>query len=250
MVELAAFAGDGDGVGGERKSGLLPAERGFELAVTGLGRAARLRGHDHERAAETAFQRVEDAVDAVRVGVVDEVHAELVGLAAERVGHELRAEGGAADADAEEVGELAGGAFDLSRVDLRREAGDGFDGRLHVGGDLRVGREFRRAQPVVADHALLVGVGDGALFQGGHVGEGLGDGRRHLFGEARWRGRAAEVERDAEFREVEELLAVEVEGGGHDDPILPRLAGLATKRAVRRGVRPFIKAQADLSRRR
>jgi hypothetical protein len=40
----------------------------------------------------------------------------------------LRTESRAADADAEKVGELAGGAFDLAGVHLRGEAGDGLDG--------------------------------------------------------------------------------------------------------------------------
>ena len=80
-------------MGGEVEAGLLPAERGFELAVARLRRAAGLGGHNRKRGAEARVQRVEHAVDAVGVGVVDEMDAELVRLAAECVGDELRAEG-------------------------------------------------------------------------------------------------------------------------------------------------------------
>ena len=76
---------------GEGEAGLLPVERGFELAVARLRRASGLGGHDRERGAEAAAQRIEYAIDAVGIGVVDEMDAELVGLASERVGDELRA---------------------------------------------------------------------------------------------------------------------------------------------------------------
>ena len=140
---MATFTGDGDGVGGEGESGLLPAERGFELSVARFRRAARLRSHDGERGAEARAQSVEHAVNTVGVGVIDEMDAEFVRLAAKCVGDELRAEGRAADTDAEEVGELASGAFDLASVDLSGEASDGVDGGLHFGGDLRIRRELR-----------------------------------------------------------------------------------------------------------
>ena len=43
-----------------------------------------------------------------------------------------------------------------------------------------VGARSRVAQPIVADHALLVGVGDGAAFERVHRGEGLLHRRLHL----------------------------------------------------------------------
>ena len=238
-------------MGGEGEAGLLPAERGFELAVARLWRAAGLRGHDCERGAKARTQRIEHAVDAVGVGVVDEMNPEFVRLAAERVGDELRAEGRAADADAEEVGELASGAFDLAGVHLCGEAGNGVDGGLHFGGNLRVGRELRSTQPVVADHALLVWIGDGAFFERSHVGERLGHGWAHLLGEtSRGRG-TAEVERDAEFGEVLELLPEEVEGVGHGRTVFPATALLGNKKGGPPRRPPFhFRSGEDLSRRR
>ena len=121
-----------------------------------------------------AAEAVEDVVDAIGIGVVEEGDGEFVfaGLA-EGVGDELWAEGGAADADHEEFFEFTLGAGDGARVDL---GGKIFD-RSECGGDrvgqLGRGRELRRAEPVVADHALLVGIRDGTFFEGGHGGEGL-----------------------------------------------------------------------------
>ena len=42
-------------------------------------------------------------------------------------------------------------------------------------------REIGVAQPVVAYHAALVGVGDGTGLDGDHVGEGFGNFRRECF---------------------------------------------------------------------
>ena len=96
-------------------------------------------------------------------------------------------------------------------MDLCGETGDSVDGGFYFSGNLRIRREFGSTQPVVADHALLIGVGDGALLERRHVGERLGHDWGHLLGETGGRWRAAEVERDAEFREVQKLLSEEVE---------------------------------------
>ena len=114
------------------------------------------------------------------------------------MGDELRAEGGAADADHEEVFEFALRAGDGARVDL---GGKVFD-RNECGGDrvgqLGRGRELRCTEPVVADHALLVGIRDGTFFESGHVGEGLLHGG-FLRGEEIVRERQARnIEGDAE----------------------------------------------------
>src|SRR5208282_1703298 len=45
------------------------------------------------------------------------------------------------------------------------------EGRLDLGPDLGRRRQLRRPQPVVAHHALLARVRDGALLEGGHVRE-------------------------------------------------------------------------------
>ena len=65
-------------------------------------------------------------------------------------------------------------------------------------GDLRVRRELWGAQPVVADHAFFVGIGDGASLQSCHVGERLCELGLHRVEEAVGERHAAEVERKPE----------------------------------------------------
>jgi hypothetical protein len=111
---------------------------------------------------------------------------------------ELRAEGGAADADHEQVLELAARAGDGAGVDLGREI---LDGSKRAGDLLRqlLRRcEMWRTQPVVADHAVLVGVGDGALFEGRHIGEGFLHRHLDLREVTIGKRHAADVERQAE----------------------------------------------------
>src|SRR4051812_29131224 len=70
-----------------------------------------------------------------------------------------------ADADDEEILELALWTGDLPVVHLGREVLDRGEGRRDFAADRRIGRELWRAQPVVPDHALLVGIRDGARFE-------------------------------------------------------------------------------------
>ena len=91
FIELTTFASNGDRVGRKRKARLLPAQGGFNLAVPRFGRAARLRSHQDEGGAEALTKRIKDAIDAVGIRVVDEVHTQGVLRGAEGIGHKLRA---------------------------------------------------------------------------------------------------------------------------------------------------------------
>jgi len=199
LVELGAHASHGDKVLGVVETGGLEGGGGFEHAIARLDGATGLGDDDGERVGQLAGERGERVVDAVRVGVIEEVdrHAILPGLA-QRVGDELRAERGAADADHEQVLELAARAGDGAGVDLGREILDGGERAGDLLRQLLRRSEVRGAQPIVADHAVLVGIGDGALFEGGHVGKGFL--HRHLdLGEVTIGKRhAADVERQAE----------------------------------------------------
>ena len=174
-VELAAGAGDGDRLGPEPQARGLPAGLGLAQGVARLGGAAGLGHHDDQGAVEAVAEARPRAVEAVRVGVVDEMDAEPVGRAAERVGQQLGTERRAADADDEEVGEGASRTADLARVDPRRERRDVPPGRPDGRGDLGGRGELGRAQPVVADLAVLVGVGDRAGLELGRGAQRLGE---------------------------------------------------------------------------
>ena len=205
-IELGIHAGDGDEMfrvielgGGERGDG-------FEHAVAGFRGTAGFRDDDDEGFGELPAQGVEDVVDAVGVGVVEEVHRELVlARRAEGGTDELRAERGAADADDQKVLELALGPGNGAGVNLGGEVLDGGQGGVDCRCELGCGREVRGAQPVMADHPVLVGVGDGAFLERGHVSECLLHPRRHGHEELVRERDAADIERDAEFFDVAEV---------------------------------------------
>ena len=192
-------AGDGHGVVGHVQSGGGVGGFGGEHAIAGFRGAAGFGNHH----AEGVFQGVPDfrqhAVQAVRIRVVEKVGAEGGGpVVDQRGGGQLRPECAPADADDEEAGEpTARGRGDAAGVHVRGEGQAVSKVAFDFGSDFRGGGEGRGAQPVVPDHSAFVGVGDGALFEGGHVGEGFGAERSHTFEVAVGKSHAADIERKA-----------------------------------------------------
>jgi len=132
----------------------------------------------------------------------------------QRVADELRAESRTADADHEEVLEFAARAGDCAGMDFGREVVDRGERAGDLSRDFPGGSQVRGPQPVVADHAVLVGIGDGALFERSHVGERLFhrhfDFREKAVGERH----AADIERHAERGVV--VIELFETGPGHD----------------------------------
>ena len=93
-------------------------------------------------------------------------------------------------------------ALNLTGVDFLRECQDGFDGLGDGGADRRRGRKFGRTNPVMTHPAFLVRVRDCTLFEGVHVGEGLGHRGGHFIFEASGCRRTTEVDGEAMLREV------------------------------------------------
>ena len=135
LVELRSGAGHGDGMAGEVET--LPGVGiGHDQhAVAGFRGRAALAHDDDQGFGKLVSQAREHASEAVGVGVVNEVRHHLVGRAVpQRVGHEHRSQGRAADPDREQLGEAAGRLrLDLRRVDL---GGERLDRRERVA-DLR-----------------------------------------------------------------------------------------------------------------
>jgi hypothetical protein len=79
--------------------------------------------------------------------------------------HELRAEGAPADADDEQVGEAAAGTLDFAVVHILRETLDAAQCGLDLAGQRRLGCKLGSAQPVMAHHSVLIGIGDRPAFK-------------------------------------------------------------------------------------
>ena len=218
-IELRTFAGDGDRVLAEIESGSFIGSLGLQHPVACLRRATGFGNDHHQGLGETLLLQLrENAVHPGRIGVVEEMNRQLR-VRAEGIIHELRAEGGAADADEQELLELsARGWRDLTGVDLFREFLERFQRLGDLLSDLLVRREGGVAQPVVADHALLVRVYDRAAFQLGDAGEGLVDLRLHGAEEGVLDVHQREVDGEAEFRVTDDGLAVA--GPGHGGKLI------------------------------
>ena len=226
-VEGAAVLGDRHRVGAEVEAAGGVGGRRLEHAVPGLGGAARFRDDDGQRLGQAAAEAAEHAVEAVGVGVVEEVGGQAVARAAEGVGDELRAERRPADADDQDVAEPLGAR--RLHPPVVHPRGEVEDARLRVadgGGDLRRGRLLRRAQPVVADHALLVGVGDRPLLERLHRRERPLERRLPVRERPLVEAHAAQVEPHPEAGVVEQqgLVALPELAWGHGVSSLPRSA--------------------------
>ena len=155
---------------------------GDEHAVASLGRSAAFGADDGESFGEFAFEL--PSTRAMPSGSVLSMKMDVhfVGAwLAQGIGDKFRAEGAAADADRENVGEavrLGGLIFPecMSAANYLIEA------RVSVISLAIsfVGARFGIAQPIMADHAILIGIGDRAFLQLIHRGKGFFDRRFHF----------------------------------------------------------------------
>ena len=126
-----------------------------------------LRDHDARASGQACPRKLrQHLVHAIGFSVVEKVRRTSLSRRwlAERGGDELRSECRAADADDEHILERALRPGNLAAVNFRRERLECrerlFDGLTIFG----AGRERGVAQPVMPDHAFLVGIRDGALL--------------------------------------------------------------------------------------
>ena len=207
FVQLAPSSRDGDDVLGKIESGLRPRCFGFEHSVARFLRAAALADDDRQRLAQLAAELREHLVHAVGIGVIEKVNRHLVRRRlTQRRRDELRSERRATDADDEHVLERALRARDFAGVNFSRERLDRGECFLDGLPQFRLRRERGVAQPVMADHALLVGIRDRALLQLRHRGKSLLHARLHLREEVLREIHAAHVDGQAERREVGEMF--------------------------------------------
>ena len=162
----------------------------------------------------TDFQR---PIDPVGIRVVEEIRLHSISRRSERRGDELRPERRAADPDNEHLAE-AGRPLrpHPRRVDVRGEAQDARGRLLDDGAERGLGRELRRAQPVMADPAVLVGVRDAPALERRHLGERRLNARFHRGEKIFLEVNPAHVQPETEAGVVEEVgpEAIEGEDGG------------------------------------
>jgi len=168
-VEFAPRTGHRDRVWAEGEPPRSERSTRLEHPVAGLRCAARFRDHDNERVGEMVAEPAQDTLDPVGVGVVEERGPHLVVTSTEGVGDELRPERRPADPDHEQPLETpACGWLDRSVVDGGGKGRDAVERVADRAGKFGVGGEFGRAEPVVPDHPVLVGVGDRPGLEGVH----------------------------------------------------------------------------------
>lgn len=109
------------------------------------------------------------------------------------------------------------------------------DGLLDLGAEEGVGGEAGVAEPVVSDHAALVGVGDGALLELPHGDEGPLHERLHPAEEVVGEAHPADVDEEAQLLVLVEPLDVAVPE--LDRVLLDRAAAAALARRPGRGRR-------------
>jgi hypothetical protein len=93
-------------------------------------------------------------------------------------------------------------------MNLVREVLDGADGVLDLLADGGLRSEGGMAEPVMADHAFFVGIGDGAMFEIGHAGEGFLHARFHGGKKIIREVHAADVQGQAESGVMGKILLV------------------------------------------
>ena len=219
FIQLRTFAGNGDGVAAKIQTGFVIRRLRFEHAVARLFGAARLGNDNGQRVLQTVADLGERALHAVGIGIVEEerIHFIFTGPR-QRIGNELRPQRRAADADNQKMLELpALLRHHFAAVNLR---GERFDALQNLR-DLRaqiVGRQIGVAQPIMADHALFVGVGDGAALQFVHLRVGGLQFRLEVGKELVVKRHPRDVERETQVGvgEVKALKAVPELKGIHN----------------------------------
>jgi hypothetical protein len=187
----------------------FPRGRGFQHAVACFLGAAALADYHGEGFSHPPFQLRQHLVHAIRIGVIEEIRPKPIGARlAQRIGHELRAEGGAANADDQQIFKRTGRALDLTVVDFRGKCPQRRQSILNFLLHRPGRRQLGRAQPVMADHALLIRIGYTAFFELGHRYVGALHARLHAGEIIVRKEDATDVEGQAQRRELQ-VMALE-----------------------------------------
>ena len=209
LVELGSAARDGGGVAAEIESGRFEGGLRLQHSIAGFRGAAGL-GNDEDQGLIQAgpCQPGEHRIHPGRVGVVEKVQRQPRVLA-DGFGHQLRPERGSADADEQDLLEIsAARRGDAAGVDLLRELLEGGEW-LGDGAPQLLGRSQRGIpQPIVADHAAFVGIGDRAGLDRRQIREGLLNARRKRVGMAGRDVHQRKVEGESVLRIADERLVI------------------------------------------
>ena len=103
LIQLAIRACDCDRVSAKIQSGPVKARFRFEHSVARFLGPAGFRNHDNERVIESRPDLPQDAVETIRIGVIEKEDVHLIARRSECVRDELRPERRTSDSDEQEV---------------------------------------------------------------------------------------------------------------------------------------------------
>jgi hypothetical protein len=208
-MELAPLTGHRDRVLLEREASPAIGFLGLEHPIARLLRSTRLGDDDRERLVQALADGAERAIDAVRVGIVEEERTHRIAVRHERRSNEFRSEGRAANTDHQKILEPRRAlGDDRSLVHIGRKLHDACVRRCDGISNLRARREGRVTQPIVADHAVLVGVGDRPFFELVHRAERSLDWPVHAIEEAIVEPHPTDVDGQIDRRAHRQVLSV------------------------------------------
>src|SRR5207248_6605130 len=106
----------------------------------------------------------------------------------------------------------------FSGVNIGRKLFNSFICLFDLRAKLRVWRQGGIAEPIVADHSLLIGIGDRARFELTHGPEGFLDSRLHLLKEVSRKFHTANVDRKIEIGVAQKIFlkTLPERRGSHD----------------------------------
>ena len=170
LVQLAAITGHGHGMPGKIQPLGLVGALGFQHSIARFLGAAGLGDHQRQCCREAGTNAGSDAVDAVRIRVVEEVNRQRRTCRSQRIGHQLRAKRGATDAhDQHAVVLRSVRCQDPAFAHVFGKLQRGVQRRRNLVFQLRRRRQIGIAQPVMADHAAFVWIGNRTRLQSLHV---------------------------------------------------------------------------------
>ena len=206
FIQIAPNTGDGHCVFVELQSFLFESCFRLQHPISCLLCSAGFGNHNNQRLGEQIVDPVEDAIEPVRVRIIEEKDVHWITCRPERVCHQLRSKRRAADPDQQRMLE-AFSIFgrDSSGMNIFGEFFDALDVLFNFRANFRSRRKRRIAEPVMTHHPVFGGISDRSRFQFSHRRERLLDFRLHFLEKILRKFQPADVERKIKIAVVQKI---------------------------------------------